>query len=309
MRSIADLLRESDYWARQEGHDMVRGEDIQHTIDEQHHRASRVRERIHEAIQRGDIFIDSEGGRVGQVNGLSVLTLGNYMFGQPSRITATVHIGEGNVLDIEREVEMSGPIHSKGVLILSSFIASRYAQKHPLSLSASLVFEQNYGGIDGDSASLAELCCLLSAIAEVPIKQSFAMTGSVNQHGRVQPIGGVNEKIEGFFEVCRTRGLDGQQGVIIPDTNVKNLMLHPDVVKAVKEGKFSIHSVETVDQALSLLTGVDAGESDAEGNYPEESINGKVQARLKEMALIRQHFGDHHKDKDGEDEDKDEKEE
>ncbi|MCW8973345.1 MAG: AAA family ATPase, partial [Gammaproteobacteria bacterium] len=181
MRSIADLLRESDYWARQEGRDVVRGEDIRHTIDEQLHRASRVREHIQESIQRGDIFIDSEGESVGQVNGLSVLTLGNHMFGQPSRITATVHIGEGNVVDIEREVEMSGPIHSKGVLILSSFIASRYAQKHPLSLSASLVFEQNYGGIDGDSASLAELCALLSAICGVSIKQSFAITGSVNQ--------------------------------------------------------------------------------------------------------------------------------
>lgn len=306
MRSIADLLRESDYWARQEERDVVRGEDIRHTIDEQLHRASRVREHIQEAIQRGDIFIDSEGECVGQVNGLSVLTLGNHMFGQPSRITATVHIGEGNVVDIEREVEMSGPIHSKGVLILSSFIASRYAQKHPLSLSASLVFEQNYGGIDGDSASLAELCALLSAICGVPIKQSFAMTGSVNQHGQVQPIGGVNEKIEGFFEVCRTRGLDGQQSVIIPAANTKNLMLHPDVVSAVREGKFSIYAVESVDQALSLLTGVEAGETDPQGNYPEESLNGKVQSRLREMALIRQHFGDHHKDKGDGDGEKDE---
>ncbi|MCW8840866.1 MAG: AAA family ATPase [Gammaproteobacteria bacterium] len=308
MRSIADLLRESDYWARQEGRDVVRGEDIRHTIDEQLHRASRVREHIQESIQRGDIFIDSEGESVGQVNGLSVLTLGNHMFGQPSRITATVHIGEGNVVDIEREVEMSGPIHSKGVLILSSFIASRYAQKHPLSLSASLVFEQNYGGIDGDSASLAELCALLSAICGVSIKQSFAITGSVNQHGQVQPIGGVNEKIEGFFEVCRTRGLDGQQGVIIPAANTKNLMLHPDVVSAVREGKFSIYAVESVDQALSLLTGVEAGESDVQGNYPDESLNGKVQARLREMALIRQQFGDHHKDKDDGDGEKDEQE-
>ena len=309
MRSIADLLREAEFWARQEGREMVRGEDIRRTIDEQNHRASRVRERIQEAIQRGDIFIDSEGSQTGQVNGLSVLTLGTYMFGQPSRITATVHIGEGNVVDIEREVEMSGPIHSKGVLILSSFIASRYAQKHPLSLSASLVFEQNYGGIEGDSASLAELCALLSAIAGVPIKQSFAMTGSVNQHGQVQPIGGVNEKIEGFFEVCRARGLNGEQGVIIPQSNVKNLMLHPDVVSAVREGQFSVHAVESVDQALSLLTGVEAGEPDSEGNYPEQSINGKVRARLNEMALIRQHFGDHHKDKGDDDEDKEEKKE
>jgi len=306
MRSIADLLREADYWAREEGRDVVQAQDIRHTIDEQIHRASRVRERIQEAIQRGDIFIDSEGGRIGQVNGLSVIGLGDYMFGQPSRITATVHIGEGQVVDIEREVEMSGPIHSKGVLILSSLLASRYAHKHPLSLSASLVFEQNYGGVDGDSASLAELCALLSALAELPIKQSFAMTGSINQHGRVQPIGGVNEKIEGFFEVCRTRGLTGEQGVIIPETNVKNLMLHPEVVDAVKAEQFQIYSVETVDQALSLLTGVEAGERDAEGNYPPDSINGKVQARLEEMAHIRQTFADsHHKDKDDEEEEKD----
>jgi len=304
MRSIADLLREADYWARNDGREIVTSDDIRHTIDQQIHRASRVRERIQEAIHRGDIFIDSDGDKVGQVNGLSVLSLGNYMFGQPSRITATVHIGEGDVVDIEREVEMSGPIHSKGVLILSSFIASRYAQKHPLSLSASLVFEQNYGGVDGDSASLAELCCLLSAIAEVPIKQSFAMTGSVNQHGQVQPIGGVNEKIEGFFEVCRARGLDGKQGVIIPATNTKNLMLHQDVIDAVREEKFSIYEVKTVNEALGLLTGMNAGEMDDEGNFPAESVNGKVHARLKEMAHIRQSFADHHKDKDEEEEEK-----
>ena len=306
MRSIADLLREADYWARQDGRDVVQEADIRHTIDEQLHRASRVRERIQEAIQRGDIFIDCEGSKVGQVNGLSVIGLGNYMFGQPSRITATVHIGEGQVVDIEREVEMSGPIHSKGVLILSSLIASRYARKHPLSLSASLVFEQNYGGVDGDSASLAELCALLSALAELPIKQSFAMTGSINQHGQVQPIGGVNEKIEGFFEVCRTRGLTGEQGVIIPASNVKNLMLHPDVVEAVKANQFHIYSVETADQALGLLTGVEPGEADAEGNYPPDSINGMVHARLEEMAHIRQSFADshHHKDEDEEKEKK-----
>ncbi len=297
MRSIADLLREADYWAREEGCEVVHGKDIRHTIDEQIHRASRVRERIQEAIQRGHIYIDSAGDKIGQVNGLSVVSLGNYMFGQPSRITATAHIGEGQVVNIEREVEMSGPIHSKGVLILSSLLASRYARNNPLSLSASLVFEQNYGGVDGDSASLAELCALLSAVAEVPIKQSFAMTGSINQHGQVQPIGGVNEKIEGFFEVCRARGLDGKQGVIIPASNVKNLMLHPDVIEAVKEEKFHIHSVETVDEALSLLSGIEAGELDAEGHYPADSVNGKAQAKLEDMARIRQSFGNHHKGK------------
>ncbi len=297
MRSIADLLRESDYLARQQGHKAIKAVDIDDTIEQQIHRASRVRERVQEAIQRGDIFIDSDGECIGQVNALSVLDMGNYMFGQPSRITATVHIGEGNVVDIEREVEMSGPIHSKGVLILSSFLAARYAQKQPLSLSASLVFEQNYGGVDGDSASLAELCALLSALADAPIKQSFAMTGSVNQRGQVQPIGGVNEKIEGFFEVCRARGLNGTQGVIIPASNVKNLMLRGEVIEAVKQKQFSIYAVSAVDEALALLTGVEAGSANAKGEYPPNSLNGRVQARLVEMAQIRQHFGEHDKEK------------
>ncbi len=297
MRSIADLLREADYWAHQRGNALVDGDDIRQAIDQQEHRASRVRERIHEAIQRGDIMIDSSGDMVGQVNALSVMGLGNYSFGQPSRVTATVHIGEGQVVDIEREVEMGGPIHSKGVLILSSFIASRYARKQPLSLSASLVFEQNYGGVEGDSASLAELCALLSALAEAPIKQTLAMTGSVNQHGQVQPIGGVNEKIEGFFEVCRTRGLSGEQGVIIPASNTKNLMLHPDVVEAVAQGQFLIYEVHTVDEALYLLTGIEAGEMDEEGNYPEGSLNARAYERLHEMTLIRQHYAEHAKEK------------
>ncbi len=302
MRSIADLLREADYWARQRDNTLVESHDIRHAIDQQEHRASRVRERIHEAIQRGDIFIDSSGEKIGQINALSVLGMGNYSFGQPSRITATVHIGEGDVVDIEREVEMGGPIHSKGVLILSSFIASRYARKQPLSLSASLVFEQNYGGIEGDSASLAELCSLLSALADAPIKQSFAMTGSVNQHGQVQPIGGVNEKIEGFFEVCRVRGLSGEQGVIIPATNTKNLMLHPDVVEAVRQGQFHIYEVHTVDEALTLLTGIEAGVANEEGEYPEESLNARINNRLHEMTLIRQHYAEHAKDKEEEEE-------
>ena len=300
MRSIADLLRESDYLARQQGRKAVQAGDIDATIEQQIHRASRVRERVQEAIQRGDILIDSSGECIGQVNALSVLDLGNTMFGQPSRVTATVHIGEGQVVDIEREVEMSGAIHSKGVLILSAFLAARYARKQPLSLSASLVFEQNYGGVDGDSASLAELCALLSALAEAPIKQSLAITGSVNQRGQVQAIGGVNEKIEGFFEVCRARGLDGTQGVIIPASNIKNLMLRQEVIEAVKQKQFSIYAVEEADQALALLTGIDAGKADARGNYPEKSLNGRIQARLAEMAHIRQHFGEHGKEKEGE---------
>lgn len=297
MRSVADLLRESDYWARQAEHPRVEGEDIQRSIDEQIRRASRVQEHLHEEIQNGHILIDTSGQQVGQVNGLSVLSLGNYSFGQPSRITATVHIGEGQVVDIEREVELGGPIHSKGVLILSAFLAARYAKQHPLSLSASLVFEQNYGGVEGDSASMAELCTLLSAVGDLPLKQSLAITGSVNQHGQSQPIGGVNEKIEGFFEVCRARGLSGEQGVIIPASNRRNLMLRSEVVEAVAAGQFHIHAIENVDQAITLLTGMDIGEANEEGEYPEGSINGRVQARLHEMSLIRQNFADSHKDK------------
>ena len=297
MRSVADLLREADYWARQAEHQWVEAEDIRHSIDEQIRRASRVQEHLHEAIQTGHILIDTEGSQVGQINGLSVLGMGNYSFGQPSRITATVHIGEGQVVDIEREVEMGGPIHSKGVLILSAFLAARYAREHPLSLSASLVLEQNYGGVEGDSASMAELCALLSAIGELPLKQSLAMTGSVNQHGQSQPIGGVNEKIEGFFEVCKARGLNGAQGVIIPASNRRNLMLRPEVVEAVKAGQFHLYSIDNVDQAIALLTGMPIGEADENGEYPEDSINGRVQNRLHEMALIRQNFADSHKDR------------
>ncbi len=296
MRSVADLLREADYWAREAGREHVSGEDIRRSIDQQTYRASRVQEHLHEAIQNDHILIDSEGSKIGQINGLSVLGMGNYSFGQPSRITATAHIGEGQVVDIEREVEMGGPIHSKGVLILSSFIAARYAKQHPLSLSASLVFEQNYGGVEGDSASMAELCALLSAIGELPIRQSLAMTGSVDQHGRSQPIGGVNEKIEGFFQVCKARGLSGEQGVIIPASNRRNLMLNHEVVTAVEAGEFHIYSIENVDQAITLLTGIPIGEADEQGEYPEDSINARIQARLLEMAQIRQTFADSHKE-------------
>jgi lon-related putative ATP-dependent protease len=288
--SIADLLREADYWASVAGNGVVTADDVQRAIDTQIHRADRVRERVHDRIQRGTILIDTSGERVGQVNGLSVIGLGNFAFGQPSRITARVRIGGGKVVDIEREVELGGPIHSKGVLILSSFLGARYAAEHPLSLSASLVFEQSYGGVEGDSASMAELCALLSALARVPIKQSFAMTGSVNQHGEAQPIGGVNEKIEGFFDVCKARGLTGEHGVIIPTSNVQHLMLRRDVVEAGEAGQFHIYPMRTVDEAIELLTGIPAGERDAEGNFPEGSINQLVEARLVELAEKQRAF-------------------
>ncbi|PKM44301.1 MAG: ATP-dependent protease [Gammaproteobacteria bacterium HGW-Gammaproteobacteria-1] len=297
MRSIADVLREADYWAGEAGHEVVGAVDIEQAIDHQIHRSSRVREHLQDEIRRGTIMIATDGAQIGQINGLSVLSMGDFAFGQPSRITANVHIGEGGVVDIEREVELGGAIHSKGVMILSSFLAARYATHYPLALSASLVFEQNYGMVDGDSASLAELCALMSALAELPVAQSFAMTGSVNQHGQVQPIGGVNEKIEGFFDVCRLRGLTGKQGVLIPASNVKHLMLRQDVVQAVAEQQFRIFAVETVDQALGLLMDAEAGVADEDGNWPADSINGRVQARLSEMAHIRASFGDHGKDK------------
>ena len=288
--SIADLLREADYWAIVAGNGVVTADDVQRAIDTQIHRADRVRERVHDRIQQGTILIDTSGERVGQVNGLSVVELGNFSFGQPSRITARVRIGGGKVVDIEREVELGGPIHSKGVLILSSFLGARYAAEHPLSLSASLVFEQSYGGVEGDSASMAELCALLSALARVPIKQSFAMTGSVNQHGEAQPIGGVNEKIEGFFDVCKARGLTGEEGVVIPTSNVQHLMLRRDVVEAVEAGQFHVYPMRTVDEAIALLSGIPAGERDAEGNFPEGSMNQLVEARLVELAEKQRAF-------------------
>lgn len=290
MREVVDLLREADYWAGEAGKAVVDGEAVEQAIAAQIYRSDRLRERLQEEILRDTIFIDTDGAKVGQVNGLSVIDLGGFRFGRPSRITARVRLGRGEVIDIEREVEMGGPIHSKGVLILSSFLGARYAAERPLSLSASLVFEQSYSGVEGDSASSAELYALLSAIAEVPIKQSLAVTGSVNQHGQIQAIGGVNEKIEGFFDICKARGLTGEQGVIIPAANVKHLMLRRDVVEAVREGKFHIYAVETVDEGIELLTGLPAGERDEEGLYPEGSINALVEARLEELARRRQEY-------------------
>jgi lon-related putative ATP-dependent protease len=290
-RDIADLLREADYWAKEAGSDAVRAQHVEQAIDAQIYRADRIRERMQEAIQRDIVLIDTEGEKVGQVNGLSVIMLGNLSFGRPSRITARVRLGKGDVLDIEREVDLGGPLHSKGVLILAGFLGARYAGEQPLALSASLVFEQSYGGVDGDSASSAELYTLLSAIAEVPIQQAFAVTGSVNQHGHVQAIGGVNEKIEGFFDVCRARGLTGEQGVLIPASNVQHLMLRQDVVEAVEAGRFHIYPVETVDQGIEILTGLSAGEPDEAGKYPEGTINYRVEKRLAELAEKRQAFG------------------
>ncbi len=287
MRSIVDLLREADFCSREAGHGVVEAHDVQCAIDAQIKRQDRLRDRLYEAILRDTLVISTEGEVTGQINALSVIELGNFAFAQPTRITATTRLGDGEMVNIEREVKLSGAIHSKGVMILSSFLAARYAKNQPLAFSASLVFEQSYGMVDGDSASLAELCVLLSNLADVPIKQSLAITGSVNQLGHAQAIGAVNEKIEGFFDICAARGLTGDQGVLVPAANVKHLMLRRDVVAAAEAGKFHIYAVEDVDQAISILTGLPAGVANAKGEYPEGSVNRKVTARLAELTEIR----------------------
>jgi len=288
---LADVLREADYWAGQGGRDVVDAGCVQQAIDAQRQRSERIPDRVQEMIQRGLVLIDTAGAKVGQVNGLSVMSLGTITFGKPSRITAKVRVGRGEVIDIERQVELGGPIHSKGVMILSAFLAARYASQQPLSLWASLVFEQSYGGIEGDSASSAELYALLSALADLPIKQSFAVTGSVNQHGEVQVIGGVNEKIEGFFDSCAARELTGEQGVLIPAANVQHLMLRRDVVEAAGAGRFHVYAVHSIDEGIELLTGVSAGERMANGLFPEGTVNRRVEDRLIDLADRRRRFG------------------
>lgn len=284
MASVMDLVREADYWAGQDKVEVVAANHVQQAIDAQIYRSDRVREHINEEIRRGTILIDTGGAVVGQINALAVWQLGRFMFGKPSRITCRVRMGKGEVVDIEREVALGGPLHSKGVLILSSYLSSRFGLDHPLSLSASLVFEQSYGGVDGDSASSTELYALLSALSELPIRQCFAVTGSVNQFGQVQAIGGVNEKIEGYFDVCAARGLTGEQGVLIPATNLRHLMLRPDVVEACAAGRFHIYPVETIEQGIELLTGVPAGEADAQGQFPSGTVFRKVAMRLAALA-------------------------
>ncbi len=284
IRSITDLVSESDYYARENGHDPITGQDVGQAIEARRHRAGRVPEKIEEAILQNTILIDTESEKVGQINGLSVYTLGSQSFGKPSRITTRIRMGKGEVVDIEREVDMGGPLHSKGVMILSGFLGGRFGGDQPLSLSATLVFEQSYGGVDGDSASSAELYALLSAISGKPVKQCFAVTGSVNQHGDIQAIGGVNEKIEGFFDLCLKRGLTGKQGVLIPAANTRNLMLRDDVREAVRENRFFIYPISHVDEGIEILTGIPAGQKLQDGSYPEHSINGLAVRTLRSMA-------------------------
>jgi lon-related putative ATP-dependent protease len=281
---LTDLVREASYWAAKEGSKTVTAGHVDKALDEKVYRANLIDERIQELYADGTIMVDTAGAVPGQVNGLSVYDIGDFAFGKPSKITARVYLGKGGVIDIEREAKLSGRIYNKGVLILSGYLGGTYAQDKPLSLSASLAFEQSYGEVEGDSASAAELIALISGIAEVPVKQNIAITGSINQKGEIQPIGGVNEKIEGFFAVCKNRGLTGDQGVIVPQINVKNLMLKKEIVAAVREGKFRVYAVKTVHEAIEVLTGIPAGERRAGWTYPEGTVNFLVDKRLKEMS-------------------------
>lgn len=287
---VADVVREAHFYALQENSKYVMSPHVEKAIEAKIYRSNLIQEKLREYIQRNVIFISTEGDAVGQINGLSVLSVGDFSFGAPSRITVAVGLGKEGLVDVQREVNMSGPIHGKGVLIIAGYLASKFALDKPLTLSARVVFEQNYEGVEGDSASSTELYALLSALSGVPIKQSFAVTGSVNQKGEVQPIGGVNEKIEGYYEVCKTRGLNGQHGVLIPESNVRNLMLKKEVVDAVKAGKFHIFPVKTVEEGIEILTGVRAGNQSAEGAFEKDSIYDRVDRRLREMAETARRF-------------------
>ena len=290
VHALDDIIREADYCAGIAGVTVIGGAEVREALARQRRRADRVRENMLEEILRGNRVIATDGQRTGQINGLSVVQTDSVAFGMPSRITATTRLGDGRIIDIERETELGGALHSKGVLILSNLLAARYAAGVPLSLSASLVFEQSYGHVDGDSASLAELCALLSSLSGVPIHQRYAVTGSVNQLGEVQAVGGINEKIEGFFDLCQARGLGAGHGVMIPRANVKHLMLREEIVAACSAGSFSVHAVVDVDEALHLLTGVEAGSRGGDGQFPANSVNGLVEARLLEFSVQRRHF-------------------
>ncbi len=292
LRSITELLIESDYWANNSAHEFITLNDVACAIHAKTLRISRIQNLIQDDINRGTILINTEGKLTGQVNGLSVFEIGKYGFGQPSCITATVRLGNGKIINIEREVDLSGSIHDKGVLILSALLASRYGKNIPLSFSASIAFEQSYGRIDGDSASVAEYCALISALIDLPINQGFAVTGSLNQQGKVQAIGGVNEKIEGFFEICKIRGLTGQQGCIIPAINQRNLLLNDEVLKAVEDGSFHVYTVDSVDEALEILTGKKTGKCISDDEYEAGSINDLVNQRLIDMANRSKSFKD-----------------
>jgi predicted ATP-dependent protease len=287
---MVDLLIESDFWAGKENAELVSETHVERAIAEKTFRLNLVEKRLQEMIAEGTLLVDVDGAVVGQVNGLAVYQMGDFSFGKPSRITARTFIGRGGIINIERESKLSGKTHDKGVLILGGFLGGKYAQRHPLSLSSSVCFEQSYDGVDGDSASSTELYAILSSLAEIPIRQGIAVTGSVNQNGEIQAIGGINYKIEGFFDLCRLKGLTGRQGVLIPRANLRNLMLRSDVVEAVKAGKFHVYAVGTIDEGLEVLTGIAAGERRRDGGYPGESINERVQKKLLHYAEQQKHL-------------------
>ncbi|MDP6779290.1 MAG: AAA family ATPase, partial [Candidatus Latescibacteria bacterium] len=305
---VSQIVTEADFWAGKHGADVVKGEHVKEAIDEARYRAGLTEDRLREMIEDGSIHIDTDGEVVGQINGLAVLSLGDHAFGKPGRITARVSLGRGQLLNIEREARMSGRIHDKGFVILTGYIQGKYGQKRPLSLQASIGFEQSYGEIDGDSASSTELYALLSQLSGKPLAQGIAVTGSVNQNGEVQAIGGANYKIEGFFDVCKAKGITGKQGVMIPRDNIQNLALRDDVVEAVQAGQFTIYGVGTIDEGIEVLTGVPAGELQEDGNYPEGTVHHLVEERLEEMAERARDFGKG-KGKGSEDDDEDQDEE
>ena len=290
--AVTDLLREADYWAGQDNAAVVREKHVNKAIDARIYRSNKIEEHLQEMIDRGTLLIDTDGEVVGQVNGLAVYGMSDYMFGKPSRITATTSMGRAGIINIEREADLSGNTHNKGILILSGYLREKYAQDKPLTMSASIAFEQSYGGIDGDSASSTEVYALLSSLSGVPLRQYIAVTGSVNQKGEVQAIGGVNHKIEGFYDCCRHTGITGQQGVMIPESNVKDLMVRKDVLEAVKAGKFHIYAVKTIDEGIEILTGKEAGGLRPDGTYPEGTINFLVNEKLKELAEGLKAFGE-----------------
>jgi len=294
---ISDLLREANYFAALDNADFIRREHVHQAVQKRIYRANLVEERVKELVKKDIFWVETSGAKVGQVNGLSVLMTGDHEFGKPNRITATVSVGRDGVVAIERESKLSGNIHTKGVMILTSFLKERFAHNKPISLTATLCFEQSYGMVEGDSASSTELYAILSALSGVPIKQGIAVTGSVSQKGEIQPVGGVTQKIEAFFDICAHKGLSGDQGVIIPEKNVRNLMLKQVVVDAVKEGKFHIWPVSRIEEGIEILTGVPAGELQPDGTYPEGTIFRKADDRLKEIAEIVKKFG---KDENGE---------
>ncbi len=288
---LADVIREASYWAKQCGHAVIGRDDVDTAVLERFERVSLVEDKIQEMIEEGSILIDTQGAVVGQVNGLSVYDMGQFAFGKPTRITARTSVGRAGVINIEREADLSGPTHNKGVLILGGYLRGKYAQNKPFALTASLAFEQAYSGVEGDSASSTEIYAILSSLANLPLRQDLAVTGSVNQKGEIQPIGGVNEKIEGFFDVCRAKGITGTQGVIMPHQNIQNLMLRPDVVAAVAEGKFHIYPVKSVDEGIEILTGFEAGTAREDGSFEEGTVHGRVDQELQRLAASWKEFG------------------